>query len=159
MHKYYKNNNNNKTKIFWKKNVGNLTLFWEGHFHDSQEWIHILQWLCGALQWPWDIWDDASGDGSLALILSLCKDERHLQRWGLVMWGLKMGAHAGSAITYSWLASWGTSPATFDHSSGKGGTTSDNAAPPTVNCELQPRQHHLENKSPRTEVISYVLLG
>lgn len=26
-----------------------------------------------------------SGDGSLALILSLCKDEGYLQRWGLVM--------------------------------------------------------------------------
>lgn len=30
---------------------------------------------------------------------------------------------------------------------------------PIVSCELLHRQHHLENKNPGTEVMSYVLLG
>lgn len=45
----------------------------------------MSQWLCVTLNDPETFGTMLSGDGSLALVLSLCKNKGHLQRRGLAM--------------------------------------------------------------------------
>lgn len=75
--------NRKKTRIFshnaTDKKVRRLALLWEGYLHGCGSPCPFVVHCSD----PETLRIMLSGDGSQALVLGLCKNKGHLQRWGL----------------------------------------------------------------------------